>query len=155
MIAKNCGAKIPTPGAFSAEDRALLAAADGLYAKVRQAMDKQAIKQYLDAVWGVVADANRYFAAEQPWAKRRTDPQRAATILYVAAEVLRHVAILTQPVAPRSAAKLLNLLGQADDARAFTALGPEHRLQPGTSIPEPTGVFPRYVEPQENIVGMA
>jgi methionyl-tRNA synthetase len=155
MIAKNCGAKIPTPGAFSAEDRALLAAADGLYAKVRQAMDKQAIKQYLDAVWGVVADANRYFAAEQPWAKRKTDPQRAATILYVAAEVLRHVAILTQPVAPRSAAKLLNLLGQADDARAFTALGPEHRLQPGTSIPEPTGVFPRYVEPQENIVGMA
>ncbi len=64
----------------------------------------------LNAVWAVVADANRYFAAEAPWAKAKTDPKRQGTILYVTAEVLRQVAILAQPFMPSSAAKLLDLL---------------------------------------------
>jgi methionyl-tRNA synthetase len=155
MIAKNCDSTIPDPGSFSAADRAILAAADGLYAKAREAMDKQGIKQYLDAVWAVVADANRYFAAEQPWAMRQKDPQRMAAILYVTAEVVRQVAILAQPVMPRSAAKFLDLLGQAREARTFAALGPKGRLQAGTRIPVPAGVFPRYLEPEEKVPGTA
>ena len=69
--------------------------------------------KYLDAVWAVVADANRYFAGEEPWAKRKTDFKRMETILYVTAEVVRQVAILAQPVMPAAAGKLLDLLGQA------------------------------------------
>ena len=52
-------------------------------------MERQAIKQYLDAVWQVVAEANRYFAGQEPWTKRKTDPERMGTILYVTAEVVR------------------------------------------------------------------
>jgi methionyl-tRNA synthetase len=155
MIAKNCDARIPAPGSFTTADRTILAAADALYSKARAAMERQAIKQYLDAVWAVVADANRYFAAEEPWAKRKTDPPRMATILYVTAEVVRRIAILAQPVMPSSTAKLLDLLGQPQDARDFAALGPERRLQPATPIPPPLGVFPRYVEPEDNVAGTA
>jgi methionyl-tRNA synthetase len=146
MIARNCEGRIPAPGDFSEADRSILAAADGLYAKARQAMDAQGIKQYLDAVWQVVADANRYFAGEEPWAKRKTDFKRMETILYVTAEVVRQVAILSAPAMPGSAAKLLDLLGQPAAARSFAALGAAHRLQPFTPLPAPTGVFPRYVE---------
>jgi methionyl-tRNA synthetase len=155
MISKNCEGKVPEPGPLAVPDRTLLASADALYAKAREAMERQGIKQYLDAVWTVVADANRYFAAEQPWAKRKTDPQRMSTILYVTAEAVRQVAILAQPVMPSSAAKLLDLLGQQQDARGFAALGPERRLRPGTAIPEPAGVFPRYVEPENSPAGTA
>ena len=111
-------------------------------------MDRQGIKHYLDAVWGVVADANRYFAGEEPWAKRKTDFKRMETILYVTAEVVRQVAILAAPVMPRRAGKLLDGLGQAADARTFAALGEAGRLKAGTPIPPPAGVFPRYVEPE-------
>ena len=111
-------------------------------------MDRQGIKQYLDAVWAVVADANRYFAGEEPWAKRKTDPARMETILYVTAEVVRQVAILAQPVMPDGAGKLLDALGQAAEARSFAALGEAAALKPGTAIPAPIGVFPRYVEPE-------
>src|SRR6185369_17108620 len=110
-------------------------------------MDRQGIKQYLDAVWAVVADANRYFASEEPWAKRKTDPERMQTILYSTAEVVRQVAILAQPATPTGAGKLLDALGQGADARSFKALGEAGRLQPGLAIPPPAGVFPRYVEP--------
>jgi methionyl-tRNA synthetase len=144
MIAKNCGAKVPEPGAFTDADKAILAAADGIYAKAREAMDRQAVTRYLDAVWAVVADANRYFAGEEPWAKKKTDVKRMETILYVTAEVVRQIAILAAPVMPHSAKKLLDLLGQDGDAPTFARLGEAGRLKPGTVLPEPTGVFPRY-----------
>jgi methionyl-tRNA synthetase len=111
-------------------------------------MDRQAIKHYLDAVWAVVADANRYFASEAPWAKRRSDPKRMETILYVAGEVVRQVAILAQPVTPTAAGRLLDLLAEGSDRRGFKWLGEPGRLRPGTAIPPPTGVFPRYLEPE-------
>jgi len=148
MIDKNCGGQVPTPGTLTHADTTILAAADALYAHARDAMDRQAIKHYLDAVWSVVADANRYFAGEAPWAKRRSDPNRMETILYVTAEVVRQVAILVQPATPTAAGKLLDLLAQAPDRRSFKSLGEAGRLQPGTPIPPPTGVFPRYVEPE-------
>ncbi len=146
MIAKNCGGKVPEPGDFTEADRQILAGADALYAKAREAMDRQAVTKYLDAVWAIVADANRYFAGEEPWAKKKTDFKRMETILYVTAEVVRQIAILAAPVMPHSAEKLLVLLGQADAAHTFKALGAGGRLVAGTPLPEPAGVFPRYVE---------
>jgi methionyl-tRNA synthetase len=148
MIAKNCEAKIPEPGAFTDADGAILAAADALYAKAREAMDRQGLKAYLDAVWAVVADANRYFAGEEPWAKRKTDFKRMETILYVTAEVVRQVAILAQPATPDGAGRLLDGLNQGPEARSFAALGEVGRLKPGTVIPAPAGAFPRYVDPE-------
>ena len=52
------------------------------------------------------------------------------------------------PVTPHAATKLLDLLGQDEDAHTFTALGAGGRLKPGTVLPEPAGVFPRYVAPE-------
>ena len=146
MIFKNCGGTIPLPGAFTDADTAILSAADALYGTTRAHMDRQAITRYLDSVWSVISDANQYFAAEEPWAKKKTDPKRMETILYVTAECVRQFAILAQPVMPDSATKLLDLLAQPTTARAFASLGASGRLEPGTAIPEPHGVFPRYVE---------
>ncbi len=73
----------------------------------------------LNAVWAVVADANRYFAGEAPWALAKTDPPRQGTVLYVTAEVLRQVGILAQPFMPASAGKLLDLLAVPQPERQF------------------------------------
>ena len=110
-------------------------------------MATQQIHQALNAVWAVVAEANRYFAGEAPWALAKTDPQRQKTVLYVTAEVVRQVAILAQPVMPDSCAKMLDVLGVAADQRDFSFLGGSTRIKPGTTLPAPTGIFPRYVEP--------
>jgi methionyl-tRNA synthetase len=102
-------------------------------------------------VWAVVADANRYFAGEAPWALAKTDPVRQGTVLYVTAEVLRQVGILCQPFMPASAAKLLDLLGIPAGERLFDRLGRgDKRIAAGTKLPSPAPVFPRYVEPDAN-----
>ena len=146
MVAKNCGGAVPEPGAFTDADKAILTAADALLDPVREAVAKQALHKMLTLVWQVVADANRYFAGEEPWALRKTDPDRMKTVLYVTAEIIHQVAILAQPVMPASAAKLLDLLNIDEGKRDFSALGESGRLTPGTELPVPQGVFPRFVE---------
>jgi methionyl-tRNA synthetase len=147
MISKQHAGVLPEPGAFSDNDRAILAQADGMIALARTAMATQQIHQALSAVWAVVAEANRYFAGEAPWALAKTDPARQRTVLYVTAEVVRQIAILAQPVMPESSAKLLDSLGIPKDARDFAALGGAARIKPGTVLPAPAPVFPRYIEP--------
>jgi methionyl-tRNA synthetase len=148
MVARQLGGVLPQPGASSAADQAILGAADGMIGKARDAMATQQLHQVLNAVWAVVADANRYFASEAPWALAKTDPPRQGTVLYVTAEVLRQIAILAQPFMPASAAKLLDLLAIPHDEREFVLLGGKHRIAAGTKLPQPAAVFPRYVEPE-------
>ncbi len=147
MIGKQYGGLLPAPGDFSDTDKDILLAADGMLALAREAMKTQQIHHALNAVWAVVADANRYFAGEAPWALAKTDPARQATVLYVTAEVIRQVAILAQPVMPDASEKLLDILGIAADARDFTQLGGSVRIAPGLLLPPPAPIFPRYVEP--------
>ncbi len=146
MIAKNCAGVVPSPGEPSEADEAMLAGVDGLLDKAREAIEVQAIHRAADAIWAVVADANRYFAAQEPWALKKTDPVRMGSVLYVSAEVLRQVSILVQPIVPSAAAALLDQLGVPRERRDFAALGPGGRLEPGTVLPAPSPVFPRYVE---------
>ncbi|MGJ4963523.1 methionine--tRNA ligase [Bradyrhizobium sp. HKCCYLRH3061] len=147
MISKQLGGVLPEPGEFSANDKAILAEADAMIGAARKAMATQQIHQWLNAVWSVVAEANRYFAGEAPWALAKTDPKRQHTVLYVTAEVIRQVAILTQPVMPAASAKLLDSLGIPEDERTFARLGGELRIAAGTQLPAPQAVFPRYIEP--------
>ncbi|NPV23112.1 methionine--tRNA ligase [Bradyrhizobium aeschynomenes] len=147
MITKQLGGVLPEPGEFSANDKAILAEADAMIGAARKAMATQQIHQWLNAVWSVVAEANRYFAGEAPWALAKTDPQRQHTVLYVTAEVIRQVAILTQPVMPAASAKLLDSLGIPEDERNFARLGGDVRIAAGTQLPAPQAVFPRYIEP--------
>ena len=149
MIAKNCGGKVPKPGALTEADETILAAADQVLPRVEVAIDAFAIHRALEIVWALIADANRYFAGEEPWAHKKTNVERMETILYVTAEVTRQIAILVQAVMPESGANLLDQLGVPEDARDFASLGPKGRLAPGTELPAPSAVFPRYVEAEE------
>jgi len=145
MVAKNCDATVPQPGAFTPADEALLGAAAALLDVQRAAYDAQAFNRALEAVFEVVGRANRYVDEQAPWALRKTDPARMATVLYTLIETVRHVAILLQPVMPQSIARMLDQLAVPTDARGFDRLAPEHRLVPGTPLPKPEGVFPRWV----------
>lgn len=145
MIAKNCNGQVPTHGAFIAEDDALLVRADALLGKVRASFEAQAFHRALEQIFELVGEANRYVDAQAPWALRKTDPVRMATVLYVLAEAIRNAALLVQPVMPSSAGKILDLLAVGLDHRDFTSCGADGRLEPGTALPAPSPVFPRYV----------
>ncbi len=146
MVAKNLDGVVPTPGPLTADDDALLAQADGLLDKARTHFDDQAMHLALEAIWLMLGAANRYFSAQEPWVLRKSseaaDQERFATVLYTTLEAVRIAALLVQPVMPTAAGQLLDLLGQPEDQRDFTAIAT--RIVSGTELPAPQAVFPRY-----------
>jgi methionyl-tRNA synthetase len=144
IVAKNCGEKVPAKGAITEADTALLDRARALLGIVRGELDDQAFHRALIAIWEVIADANRYVDAQAPWALAKTEPVRRNTVLWVLAETIRRVTLLVQPFMPDSAGKILDQLAVPATERAFAAFDQE--LVPGTVLPKPQGVFPRFVE---------
>jgi methionyl-tRNA synthetase len=147
MIAKNCDGRLPEPGEPGEADRALLEAAGDLLERLRGAYRVQAFNKALEATWEVIGAANRYIDEQAPWTLRKSDPARMGAVLYTVAETVRRLAILSQPVMPGSMGRMLDQLGVPEDARDFAALAAP--LAPGTRLPKPEGVFPRFIEPEE------
>ena len=149
MIAKNCDGVVPEPGELQRRRQGDPGAGRRAARAWRaRRWTTQQIHQALDAVWAVVAEANRYFAGEEPWALAKTDPARMETVLYVTAEVVRQVA---HPGAAGHAGRRRRscsiCLGVPADERDFRGAWRASRIEPGTALPAPTPVFPRYVEP--------
>jgi methionyl-tRNA synthetase len=144
LIQRNCDSRVPQPGAWTGDDRALLDASAALLGRVRDEMAVQALSRALEAIFEVIAAANRYVDAQAPWALRKTDPERMATVLFVLAETIRRVALLTQAFMPDASARILDQLAVPRDARLLRHyLDDASALRPGTLLPAPFGVFPR------------
>jgi methionyl-tRNA synthetase len=150
MVQRYCEGRVPEPGPYHAEDEELAGTATRLIGRVRSEMANQALSRALEAIFEVIGAANRYVDAQAPWALRKDDPSRAATVLYVLAETIRHIAVPSQAFLPDASGRILDQLAVAEDARSLQALSdPSARLRPGTPLPKPAGVFPRYAEPGE------
>ncbi|MEU7763947.1 methionine--tRNA ligase [Nocardia sp. NPDC049190] len=149
LVARDCGAVVPTPGEFTDEDRTLLDLANGLLERCRAEFDAQQMHLALEAIWLTLGETNKYFSAQAPWALAKSgtpeDLAREATVLYVTLEVLRIVAILVQPVMPGSASRILDQLGQQNLTFADIATP----IVPGVALPAPEPVYPKYVEPKD------
>jgi len=147
MVAKNCDGRTPQPGPLAAADTELLGRAGALLPAVREHLMDQSFHRALETIWEVVGAANRYVDEQAPWTLRKTDPPRMATVLYVLAETIRRVALVTQPFMPQASAKILDQLSVPADRRGFGDLGDGSMLVAGTPLPRPEGVFPRHVDP--------
>ncbi|MBT3916214.1 MAG: methionine--tRNA ligase [Rhodospirillaceae bacterium] len=146
MINKNCDAKVPAPGELTEDDNTLLAGADGLLDVVREALDVQAFHVALENIWSEIRAANSYVDRQAPWTLKKEDPDRMQTVLYVLADVIRQLALITQPFVPEAAGRMLDQVAVAEDARDFNSFGEVGRLTPGAELPKPEGIFPRFVE---------
>lgn len=143
MIAKNLKGMAPGPGALTSDDEEMLQAAADLPAALRPLMDAQAFNEALERIWVVIRQANAYVDRQAPWVLRKTDPDRMASVLYVLAEAIRRLAIVTQPFMPEASSAILDQVAAPADARDFAAIEGAP-LAEGAALPKPSGVFPRY-----------
>jgi methionyl-tRNA synthetase len=146
MIGRYCERRVPIPSGFAPDDLELLDAASGLLERVRAHIDKQVLHMALIDMWEVIAAANGYVAKQAPWTLRKNEPARMQTVLFVAAETLRRLALLAQPFMPQSASHMLDQLCIPKDTRTFASMTADHAVLPGTLLPPASAVFPRYVE---------
>jgi len=113
-------------------------------------MDAQAFHEALERIWVVIRAANVYVDRQAPWVLRKTDAPRMGTVLYVLAETIRRLAIMTQPFMPDASAKMLDAVASPGDKRSFgDVTDTAAMLAPGTELPKPQPIFPRYQGEEE------
>jgi methionyl-tRNA synthetase len=160
MIEKNFAGKIPKPGDRKPQDETLAKEAQNAIGEVLERFEKMEFARALEAIWAVIAAADKYLTTEQPWAlgDSEADQQRKGTILWTSAELLRMVTVLAHPVLPQSTEKVWALLGQTAALGAVELDGLRWgQLAPGTSLGKSQTLFPRVekAEAIERIESMA
>jgi methionyl-tRNA synthetase len=143
MINKNLDAKVPQPGVLTETDQALIAEVGGAIETAQKAMDAQLVHEATGVIVAALSSANNYFAGQEPWALKKTDPARMATVLYVTADTVRRLTIPMLAFVPASAARLLDQLAVPADERLLSHAQTPNLLRPGTELPVPQGVFAR------------
>jgi methionyl-tRNA synthetase len=68
-----------------------------------------------------------------------------ATVLYVLSETIRRIALILQPFMPDTMSCMLEQLAVSTHHRTFAHLDKDYYLKPGTALPEPKGLFPRFM----------
>jgi methionyl-tRNA synthetase len=145
FIHKTCAGVLPAAVDLMVEDRALWQGFDGVLDGLRTHMDHQALHKAAEHIWRLIGEANKYIDEQKPWGLKATDPIRMGTILFVLAETIRRLAILTQPFLPEASNRILDQLNVSPDHRTFAHL--DKTLVAGITLPAPEAVFPRWVEP--------
>ncbi|HEY0034401.1 MAG TPA: methionine--tRNA ligase, partial [Devosia sp.] len=143
MINKNCEGKVPEFGHATPADQALEDEVGQALQAAQKAMDEQLVHEAVGAIIAALSSANNYFAAQEPWALKKTDPERMATVLYRTADTVRRLAIPMLAFVPQSASRLLDQLGVPEEDRLLPLAITRNRLVPGTELPLPQGVFAR------------
>lgn len=104
----------PEPGPLSAADEAMLARTGATFATVAHEIEAVHLRDGLRAVMALATELNRYLDETAPWKSLKTDPERAATSLWTALQVVSSLRVLTAPFLPYSAQQLHAYLGDVD-----------------------------------------
>ena len=160
MLEKYFASQVPNPGLRLPQDDALAKETQNAIGEVLERFDKFEFSRALEAIWAVIAAADKYLTSEQPWALGNSpdEESRKATILWTTAELLRIVSALAYPVLPESTAKVWSMLGQATAVDATELDGLRWgQLAPGTKLGKFQALFPRVEKPEaiERIEAMA
>ncbi|MEU0490983.1 methionine--tRNA ligase [Nocardiopsis sp. NPDC006139] len=110
MAAKNLG-EIPAAGGLTDEDRRVLEASAAAFGTVGARLERSQFKAALQEAMRTVAEANKYISEQAPWALKKTDPERMATVLHVALQLVQDANTLLTPFLPESANKVYAMLG--------------------------------------------
>jgi methionyl-tRNA synthetase len=148
MIERNLGGAVPKLDQASSP-------ADGFddanLAEIAKLFEGYKLSQALEKIWVLIANWDKYLAAEKPWtyAEDASQRERLARTLSTAAEALRVISILAHPVLPNATQKIWLQLGRRerledqriDDVKWGTAPGE-------TRIGKIEPIFPRVEKTQ-------
>jgi methionyl-tRNA synthetase len=140
MAAKNLG-EIPAGKDLTAEDEALLQAGRDAFAVVGDLLNRSRFKAALGEAMRVVAEANKYLSDMEPWKLKSTDPERMATVLHVALQVVDDAKTLLTPFLPFSSDQVFRLLGGEGVWSPMPELREVEDLDGGPGYPVLTGDY--------------
>lgn len=140
----------PKPEEGTASEEGLVAVHKEAFGGMVAAFDRIAPDDALKECWKLVRKANAYVEEVTPWvlAKDPAQRRRLEVVLYVLADTLRLLALMTSPVVPRAAQGLWERLG-LEGSVADTKFETDNRwflLPSGNKVAPGDPLFPRVEE---------
>ena len=156
MIQRYCGGVVPEPSAAvpGPPDVELIRSADETIRRAKHAAGMFDLSSALREIWSLIAAVNRYVVTREPWVLARSPESRELldTTLYNAADVLRIVAALVEPVMPSTTGRILRMLGAAGETWAGLKPG---TLKAGATLGPIEPLFPRMEHTVDELRRMA
>ena len=149
MTAKYFESRVPRPGEFSEDDKAIVELCATAMSNYIQLFGNTQFAQGLDSLWELVRALNKYVDSQAPWTLfKQGDTTRLGTVMYVLLSAMRKVALCLWAVMPDASRTLLEQLGQQPgEGPVTTSLEAEagnfDGLQPGTEVAASSNLFPR------------
>lgn len=130
----------PTP----CDDNPLIPVAAAVVAEYREAMESFAFQTALRALWRLLAEANQYIVAREPWKKIKSEgpSESLSRVLWNGLESVRIVATGLLPFLPEVAPKVLAAIGAGAPPASLDALA-WGGLPTGADLPALEPLFPR------------
>ncbi len=111
FVRSRFGGVIPSPGPLGQEENNVLDDARSLARQVIQAMDGIELKRASELVLEVARLGNKFLNESAPWDLIKKDKERASSVIYAAASLVKMVAQLMSPFMPSAAEDLWGQLG--------------------------------------------
>ncbi|MEO7863128.1 MAG: methionine--tRNA ligase, partial [Nitrospirales bacterium] len=151
LIERSTEGKIPQPNPPDfPEEIEVKNIATGLFNRIEDALSALEFHRALNEIWKLVRQTNLFLEQMAPWslAKKEREKDKLATVLYTAAEALRHIARYLSPFMPSAAENIYHQLGLGSlpsDAlkNGSTSERWGGNLQIGSPIKKGQSLFPR------------
>jgi methionyl-tRNA synthetase len=154
MIQRYCDGIVPAPGLPQPVDAELRRRSDAVIGASIAAIERFDFSGALREVWSLISDLNKYIVTREPWVLAK-DPELRPVLeatLGNAADVLRIVAALIEPVMPSTSARIRGMLGIAAENWVGLTAG---SITPGASLGRIEPLFPRVEQTVEELRQMA
>ena len=148
LVKANLGGVLPALQADLAGSEEVRQTAERVRDLFIERMNALELHRALEGAWELVGATDRFIARTAPWALAK-DPARHAElgqVLAVAAEALRFLTALLQPVMPEKMASLWTMLGLAGAPAAVDPASLAWGGGPARAVGEVSGLFPRLDE---------
>jgi methionyl-tRNA synthetase len=109
------------------DDKEVLEEAKKKLMQIGELIENCRLQSAVNTVMEISRLGNRYLNEKEPWNQIKTDPRKAANTIYVAAQIVKTLAITSAPFMPQTAQKtwnLLNMLGSVHEQKWEEAIIP-------------------------------
>ena len=133
--------EIPQPQKLATEDEMVLQTIREKVETLAQELEEAKLQSAANTLISISRVGNQYLNEKEPWNLIKTDREKAATIFYIAAQIVKAIAVVSAPFIPDTAEQLwqtLNLAGSVHTSRWEEALKP---LEAGHKIAQPKPLF--------------
>ena len=119
--------------------------------KVSKSMETLKLQDALRTAISLSHLGNRYFNEKEPWKNIKTSPQKAANTLYIAALIVKKLAIIMEPFIPFTSEKIWKLLNLDGSVHEQIWSEIEKEFPPGHKINKAKPLFSKIDESEEEL----